>query len=207
MKYAGLWPWRFESFTVFQGGGGGSLWGIRSSLDATRPLRFSLRSRSPLPLSAGWSLVYYYVELPWRWMVSRGAAAADDGSGGGGAALRLMPMMRLEQRPEFVAAMKPTEGHPNCTTICGPYVEGENRTYNKTQTNIACDQCVCNKTGITTLTSAQQWSLRLCDASRERGKPNGCKHLDEKPGLVKQWGVRLCDTNKAVPCPKSNTKS
>ena len=142
-------------------------------------------------------------------MVSRGAmmAAADDGSGGGGAALRLMPMMRLEQRPEFVAAMKPTEGHPNCTTICGPYVEGENRTYNKTQTNIACDQCVCNKTGITTLTSAQQWSLRLCDASRERGKPNGCKHLDEKPGLVKQWGVRLCDTNKAVPCPKSNTKS
>ena len=146
--------------------------------------------------------MYYFVELPWRWMVFRGAAAADDGSSsGGGAPLRLMPTLRLEQSPEFLAAMKPTEGHPDCTPICGGPVEGEIRTYIQNQTNVACDQCICNRTGVTTLDGAQQWALRVCDVSRDRGKPEGCKPLDEKPGLVKQWGIRLCDTNKAVPCP------
>ena len=114
----------------------------------TRPLRsHTMRTESARAFWAGWSLVYFYVELPWRWMVSRGAAAASDGSGGAGAplALRLMPTLRLEQTPAFLAAMAPTKGHPDCATHCSSQGERQARTSFKPGVNATCDRCVCAK--------------------------------------------------------------
>ena len=79
-------------------------------------------------------------------MVSRGAAAAGDRSGGGSPTpLRLMPTMRLEQTPEFLAAIAPTEGHPDCATHCGVQAERQSRKASRPGVNVVCDQCICAK--------------------------------------------------------------